>query len=77
MDEPVCVECGEQIDGAAAVTAGKRYHWGCYLVHLHERILRLEDALRPFAECWTSPEPRYPLEEHYRQAAEVLNVARQ
>ncbi len=36
------------------------------------RLAALAEALRPFANIWESPEPRYPLIEDYKNASAAL-----
>jgi hypothetical protein len=73
MSEIVCVKCNQPIREIPVIDAeGYWYHTDCMRKWLYERLANLEDALRPFAECWNSPEPKYPLEEDYKRAADVL-----
>jgi hypothetical protein len=44
------------------------------LVGLARKTDKLEQALKPFADCWVSPEPKYPLEDDYYFAAKELGL---
>ena len=69
----ICTRCGEPIEEVATIdAAGDWYHSDCWKRGLFEYVHDLESALRPFAECWVSSEPRLLLDQDYRKAAEVL-----